>query len=709
MSTLTTPLGEPLVRVEGREKVTGAARYAAERAPAGCLHAWPVPATVAKGRVTAVHRDAALAEPGVVAVLAHDNAPRLGDAGDATLAVLQSPRVAHRGQYVAVVVAETFEAARAGAAALRLEYAREPHDVLLRPGHPATYTPGTVNGGYPATRERGDCEAALASAPVRVDAVYRTPALHNHPMEPHASTAVWDGGLLTVHDSNQGSTLVRHVLAGLFGIAPGDVTVVTEHVGGAFGSKGTPRPHLVLAVMAARETGRPVKLAVPRPQMAAVVGHRPPIEQRLRIGAGHDGRITAIEHTVLTCTSTLKEFVEQAATPTRAMYAAPNSRTTHRVVRLDVPTPSWMRAPGECPGMFALESAMDELAAACRLDPIELRVRNEPTTEPDTGRPFTSRHLVECLREGARRFGWAERDPRPGLRRRGRYLLGSGVAASGYPGYIQPCRAEATALPPDGTAPHGGYRVRVNATDLGTGARTVLTQVAAHALRVPVDRVRVEIGRSDLPAAPVAGGSTGTASWGWAVDKACCDLRRRLDGRTGPLPADGLTAAADTEEDVAATGAHARRAFGAQFAEVEVDVDTGETRVRRLLGVFAAGRILNARTARSQLIGGMTMGLSMALLEGSTMDPAFGDHTERDLALYHVATCADVRDIEAHWIEEDDPRVNPLGVKGIGEIGIVGTAAAVANAVHHATGVRVRDLPVRPGTLLQAMPRTRPE
>jgi xanthine dehydrogenase YagR molybdenum-binding subunit len=697
MSTLTTPLGEPLARVEGPEKVTGTARYAAEHTPAGCLHAWPVPATAAKGRVTAVDRDAALAEPGVVAVLAHDNAPRLGDAGDATLAVLQSPRVAHRGQYVAVVVAETLEAARAGAAALRLEYAREPHDVLLREDHPGAYTPETVNGGYPATRERGDCDAALAAAPVRVDAVYRTPAFHNHPMEPHASTAVWEGGRLTVHDSNQGSTTVRHTLAELFGIAPGDVTVITEHVGGGFGSKGSPRPNVVLAALAARATGRPVKLAVPRPQMAAVVGHRPPLRQRLRIGAGRDGRITAIEHTVLTCTSTIKEYVEQAATPTRSMYAAPNSRTTHRVVRLDVPTPSWMRAPGECPGMYALESAMDELAAACRLDPIELRVRNEPTADPDTGRTFTSRHLVECLREGARRFGWAERDPRPGRRRAGRYLLGSGVAASTYPAYLQPSRAEATALPT------GGHRVRVNATDIGTGARTVLTQIAAHALRVAVDRVRVEIGRSDLPAAPVAGGSMGTASWGWAVDKACRALREAVDGHPGPLPADGLTVAADTEDEVGAAGAHARRAFGAQFAEVQVDTGTGEVRVRRLLGVFAAGRILNARTARSQFLGGMAMGLSMALLEGSTMDPVFGDHTERDLALYHVATSADVPAIEVHWIDEDDPRLNPMGSKGIGEIGIVGTAAAVGNAVHHATGVRVRELPIRPGELLQAM------
>jgi xanthine dehydrogenase YagR molybdenum-binding subunit len=418
----------------------------------------------------------------------------------------------------------------------------------------------------------------------------------------------------------------------------------------------------------------------------------------VRIGADRDGAISALAHEIATRTSTVQEFVEQAAVPARVMYTSPNSRTTHRVVALDVPTPSWMRAPGECPGMFALESAMDELADACGVDPVELRIRNEPAVEPDSGRPFSSRNLVACLREGARRFGWHDRDPRPGVHREGRLLLGTGVASATYPVLVMPASAEARA------EPDGGFTVRINATDIGTGARTVLGRIAADALGVAADRVRAQVGRSDLPDASVAGGSSGTASWGWAVHKACRELRHLIDREHGgTVPAEGLAATADISDDIAAGHEYARHAFGACFAEVQVDVDTGESRVRRLLGVFAAGHILNPHTARSQFIGGMTMGLGMALLEGSTTDPRFGDHVERDLAMYHLACCADVPDIEAHWIDEDDPHLNPMGCKGIGEIGIVGTAAAITNALHHATAHRFRTLPVHPDTVLTVL------
>ncbi|MFF7177071.1 molybdopterin cofactor-binding domain-containing protein [Streptomyces sp. NPDC008121] len=688
-------LGSDVPRREARLKVTGAARYAAEHTPPGCAYAWPVPATVARGRVTAVHSDAALALPGVQAVLSHTNAPRLGTPDDPTLAVLQDDRVPHRGWYVAVVVADTPENARAAAEALGVEYATEEHDVRLRADHPGLYTPEEANGGHPAVRERGDFDAAFDAADVRVDATYTMTAQHNHPMEPHAATAWWDDeGRLTVHDSSQGSTTVRDTLAGLFGLPSEAITVVSEHVGGGFGSKGTPRPHVVLAAMAARHTGLPVKLALPRPHLAAVVGHRAPTVQRVRIGAGGDGVITALAHEIVTHTSTVKEFVEQAAVPARTMYTSPAGRTVHRVVALDVPTPSWMRAPGEASGMYALESAMDELAVATGIDPVELRVRNEPDTEPDSGRPFSSRHLVECLREGARRFGWDRRDPRPGVRREGDLLLGTGVAAATYPVLVSPSTAAAHA------APDGTYTVRVNATDIGTGARTVLAQIAADALGAPVESVRVEIGSSGLPDASLAGGSSGTASWGWSVHKACAELAGKLRGHSGALPPDGLSATADTAEEAGRETPYARHAFGAHFAEVQVDTVTGEVRVRRLLGVYAAGRVLNPRTARSQFIGGMTMGIGMALTETSSLDAAFGGFTERDLASYHVPSCADVPAIEAHWLEEDDPHLNPMGSKGIGEIGIVGTAAALANAVHHAVGVRLRDLPLTPDRLL---------
>lgn len=695
MSQAPSPLGSPVVRREGRDKVTGAARYATEHTPPGCLHGWPVPATIAHGRVTAVGTEEALALPGVRAVLTHDNAPALKEPDDPTLAVLQDDRVPHRGWYVALVVADTLEQARAGAQALRISYATVPHDVLLTAEHAGLYTPETVNGGYPAVRERGDAERAFAAAPVQIDATYTVGPLHNHPMEPHATTARWaDDGHLTVHDSSQGSTTVRDSLAAAFGLRPQQITVVCEHVGGGFGSKGTPRPQTVLAAMAARHTGRPVKLALPRRQMAAVVGHRAPTVQRIRLGAEDDGTLASVIHEAVTHTSTVKEFVEQAAVPARVMYGSAHSRTTHRVAALDVPTPSWMRAPGEAPGMFALESAMDELASALGMDPVELRLRNDPVDEPDSGHPFSSRGLAACLEEGAERFGWRDRDPRPAVREEGPLLIGTGVASATYPVYVMPSAASAHA------APDGSYHVRVNATDIGTGARTVLAQVAAEALGTEVTNVTIDIGNSDLPDAPLAGGSSGTASWGWAVHKASTALLRLLDERTGPLPPEGLTVHADTGPEVSPGSPYARHAFGAHFAEVAVDARTGETRVRRMLGVFAAGRILNPRTARSQFIGGMTMGIGMALTEASALDPAFGDFTETDLALYHVPVSADVPRIEARWIEEDDPHLNPMGSKGIGEIGIVGAAAAVGNAVRHATGVRLRTLPLTPDTLL---------
>ncbi|MDJ0385629.1 xanthine dehydrogenase family protein molybdopterin-binding subunit [Streptomyces sp. G-G2] len=684
-----TALGTPTGRAEGRDKVTGAARYALDRRPPGCAYAWPVPATIARGRVTAVDTSAALRAPGVRAVLTPYDAPRLGSSDDPTLQLLQDLRVPHRGWYVALAVADTLEGARAAAADVRVSYAAEPHDVQVTADHPDAYTPDQANGGHPAHREQGDPDAVFAAADLRVDTVYSVPPLHNHPMEPHAATAEWDAGRghLTVYDSSQGSGPVRAALAGLFDLPEDHITVVSEHVGGGFGSKGTTRPHVVLAAMAARHTGRPVKLALPRADLPATVGHRAPTLHRLRLSARPDGTLTSLSHEVTTHTSRVREFVEQAAVPARVMYAVPDVRTTHRVVELDVPTPSWMRAPGEAPGMYALESTMDELAGTLGIDPIELRLRNEPASEPDSGRPFSSRHLVECLREGADRFGWAEhRTPR----REGPLLRGTGVAAATYPVLISPSTARARAHP-DGT-----YTVEVNATDIGTGARTVLAQVAADALGVPLASVTALVGHTGLPAASLAGGSSGTASWGWAVHDACDALAARLARHHGPLPPGGLSASADTTRSAQQKSPYARHAFGAHFADVQVDTVTGEVRVRRLLGVYAAGRILNPTTARSQFRGGMVMGLGMALTEHSTLDPAFGDFAERDLAGYHIPVNADVPAIEAHWIEEHDKHLNPMGSKGIGEIGIVGTAAAIGNAVSHATGRRLRELPLTP-------------
>jgi xanthine dehydrogenase YagR molybdenum-binding subunit len=677
-----------LARVEGLDKVTGRARYAFEYEAEGAAYAWPVTATIAHGSVLSVDADAVVGRDGVLAVLWHDNAPRLHEPSP-FLAVLQSPEVAFRGQLVALVVALTQEAAREAAARLPIRYDVLPHDTLLTPSHPSMFEPEKVETAADGDSVIGDPDQAFESSAVRVDVTYTTPAEHNNPMEPHASTATWDGDQLTVEDSNQGGQIVRQSLAGVFRLRPEDVRVVNPHVGGGFGSKGTPRPNVVLAAMAARVVDRPVKIALTRQHLFSLVGYRTPTIQRMRLGADADGVLQSLSHDVAEQTATVTEFAEQSALISRVMYSAAHRRTAHRLATLDVPIPSWMRAPGECPGSFALESAMDELAVATGVDPVELRIRNEPPVDPERGVPFSSRHLVECLRAGAERFGWVDRDPRPRQRRTGRWLVGAGVASSTYPFQVAPATARVS------VSPDGAYTVAINAADIGTGARTALLQVAADTLGVPPEHVTILIGDTRLPRAGIAGGSMGTNSWGWAVEKASSKLRARIDGAGGVVPPEGLEATEGTADDVKQQigGDYSRNAFGAQFAEVWVDADSGEIRVPRMVGVFAAGRIINASTARSQLIGGMTMGLSMALHEEGLMDARFGDYANHDLATYHIAANADVGEIEVSWLEEDDPHLGPTRTKGIGEIGIVGAAAAIGNAVYNATGTRLRDLP----------------
>ncbi|MFC5288670.1 xanthine dehydrogenase family protein molybdopterin-binding subunit [Actinokineospora guangxiensis] len=679
---MSPAIGADLTRRDGIRKVTGTATYAYETsaedtgvkaAPAYCHF---VQSTVAKGRITGIAASAARAEPGVLAVLAAGEAERLADTEDRELAVLQDHAVGFRGQVVAVVVAETPETARHAAGLVAVEYAEDEHSADLASA--PTYKPEEVNAGFPTDTSDGDVEAALAEASARVEQTYSTAMYHNNPIEPHATTALWTGGALTLWDSTQGVHSVRQIIRKVFGIE--DVRVVCPFVGGGFGSKGEPHAHVVLAAMAARAVpDRPVKVALTRQQMFALAGYRPPTIQRMRLGADRDGRLTALSLDVVEMSSRTKEYAEQTAVPARMMYATPNRATTHRLAALDVPVPSWMRAPGECPGMFGPEVAMDELAEALGMDPIELRVRNEPETDPDSGLPYSSRNLVRCLREGAERFGWERR--RTGVV--DGWRVGSGVAASVYPVHRMP---ESTVRI---TYAAGRYLVEIGAADLGTGTWTTLAQIAADALGVPVRDVEVRIGDTDYPVASVAGGSSGMTTWGSAAYAAAEAFRREH----GDDPADGESAEGSVPENPASEK-YAMFAFGAQFAEVGVHADTGEIRVRRLHGTFAAGRVINPRTARSQFIGGMTMGLSMALHEQSVLDPRTGHVVNHDLAEYHIAVNADIADIQAHWIDEHDPHVNPMGSKGIGEIGIVGTAAAVANAVHAATGVRVRDLPI---------------
>nr|BFD86217.1 xanthine dehydrogenase family protein molybdopterin-binding subunit [Streptomyces sp. Xyl84] len=698
-TTVQGAVGTAHTRVEGRDKVTGAARYAGEIPFADLAHGWLVLSTVARGRIRSVETAPVLAMPGVLTVLHHGNAPRLktdfigmlGTPPDPTCTLFQNDRVAHLGWPVALVVAETSEQAREAAEALVVHYEQEPHDTEFSADRTDAYA---LEGHMPAVVEKGDLEAELAASAVALDQQYTTPEEHHSMMEPHAATALWDGGRLEVVDSNQGATWVVGELANLFSLDPSAVRVRSEHVGGGFGSKGV-RVHQVGAVMATTVLHRPVRVVLTRRQMFSLTGYRSPTAQRIRLGADADGRLRALEHLSLNQTSSVHEFVESCAAPSRVMYDADAHRTAHRIVRLDVPTPTFMRAPGEAPGSFALESALDELAEKCGLDPIELRRRNEPERGPASGLPFSGRNLEACFREGARRFGWADRDPRPGVRREGRWLLGTGMAAASFPSGAGPSTAIVTAEA-DGT-----FTVRIAAADIGTGARTALVLIAADALATTPDKVRVRIGDSDFGPAMIAGGSMGTRSWAWAVTAAAGELRERLALGTD-IPPEGITVRSDTTEAVGALARKERHSFGAQFAEVAVDVTTGEVRVRRMLGIFAAGKIVNPLTARNQLVGGMIWGISMALHEEAVRDRASGGLYGADLAGYHVATHADVPPlIEADWVDDPDPD-DPVGIKGVGEIGIVGAAAAVANAVWHATGVRHRHLPIRPDRVLQA-------
>ena len=692
-------IGSSPHRLDGHAKVTGSAPYAYEQEVTDAAYAFPLRASVARGTVARIDTARAEAAEGVIAVLTHHNAPRLADTEDGELTVLQSPEVAFRGQFIGVVVAETPETARHAASLVDVAYDELPHETELRGDRTDLYTPRQVNPVFPADTEEGDPERALATAQFTVDETYRTPMEFNNPMEPHTSVAIWergaDGERLTLYDSTQGPHTVRTTLAPVFGLPPERVHVVSPHVGGGFGSKGMPHAHNVLAGLAARAAwGRPVKLALTRQQMFSLAGHRTPTEQRLRLGADSAGQLTAISHDVVEHTSRIKEFAEQTAVPTRMMYAAHNRRTSHRLAALDVPVPSWMRAPGEAPGMYAVEVAMDELASVCGLDPVELRVRNDPRVDPESGKPWSGRHLTQCLRTGAARFGW-DRRTAPGTRREGDWLVGLGVAASTYPGYAS---SGSVASVEYGRESGGAERftVRIGAADLGTGAWTVLTQIAADALGCPTGSVRLEIGDTALPSATVAGGSSGTTSWGSTIVGAA----RAFRAEHGDAPAPGAYAESGMP-DIPERKRHSVHSFGAHFVEARVHADTGEVRVPRMLGVFSAGRIINPTLARSQFIGGMTMGLSMALHEVGVLDHRTGHVVNHDFAEYHVPSCADVRDIDATWLDEEDPYSNPMGSRGIGEIGIVGSPSAVVNAVYNATGIRVRDVPVTPDKLLR--------
>jgi len=697
-SDLAGPIGRPLDRVDGPLKVTGRAKYAyeyASQAEAAC--GFIVSAAIAKGRVVGVDvRDAERAS-GVLLVLTQDNAPPQTPWGPVDLPdrfaraepALDSDAVRYFGFPVAFVVAETFEQARAAAALVRPRYAPASGEYDLHAAAPHAVNPGTIDGGAPADTAVGDFEAVFAAAPAKIDAHYTTPYQHSAPMEPHASMAFWEGEMLTVCTAAQLTTSPREGLARTLNIPPENVRIITRYIGGGFGNKLPYFVDVTLAAIGARMLRRPVKVAMTRPQVFNITTHRSASEQRVRLGADRQGRLTAYGQDALVQSARFDTFTEPVSLAARSLYAAPNRLTRHRRAGLDLSRSDSMRGPGDAIGLLALECAMDELAETLVLDPGQLRLRNDTQLEPEQHKPFSSRHLAECLREGAARFGWDKRVPKPASVRDGPWLVGMGVASAIRGDLLKHASARAR-LESDGR-----LTVELAMTDIGTGTYTILTQIAAETMQLPVDRVTVRLGDTNFPPTDGSGGSWGAATSGAAVLAACRKLKAGLP--SGITEAEGSVTPADLDNN------YAHDAFGAHFAEVAVHRDTGEVRVRRMLGVFAAGHILNAKTARSQMIGGMTWGIGSALMEGNQVDLRYGSFINQDLASYHVAVNADIGAIEAILLDEADPHGSPLGSKGLGELGICGAGAAVINAIYNATGARIRDIPATPDKLLPAL------
>ena len=726
-------IGAPLDRVDGPLKVCGQAHYTGDLSLPHMAHAVLVTSNIASGRVLHIDSSAALQAPGVVAVITHANAMQLPQDGKAAvqppegrvLSLLQDDRVAYSNQPIAVVVAETIEQANGAAGLVRVTYERAAALVDFEAERGHAYPPDKVNGAPPDTT-RGDIDAGLAAAAHRVDAAFTTPFQHHNPMEPHATLASWDGEKLSIEDSTQYVAGVRKTLAKTFGIAPELVHVRSSFVGGAFGGKGSAWSHVILAAMASRQLARPVRLVLQRPQLFGPVGGRPRTAQTVRIGADADGHLTALEHQSTSTTSVLEDWVESSAVVTRMLYASPAVTTSHRLVKLNVGTPTFQRAPGESTGMFALESAMDEMAIAAGLDPIEFRLRNDARRDEQKDTPYSSKALTECYRLAAEKIVWSRRSATPGALRDGHWQVGLGCASATRPAKRSPCAARVR-ITADGRA-----LVSSSTAELGTGTYTVMAQVAADALGLPVERVRFELGDTRLPEAPISAGSMTMESVGSAIDAACAEARGRLiaraiadpdsplhgasadgvvieDGwlrlRTGDGPRDNVAVLLSRGggTPVVADGSSkpgeedkqfSMNSFGAVFAEVHVDRDLGIIRVPRIVGRFGAGRIINAKTAHSQLLGGVVWGLGMALTEESVLDPRSGRFVNANLAEYHVMVNADIGDIDVAFVDEVDPHVNSLGAKGLGEVSMTGVTGAVANAIHNATGKRIRDLPI---------------
>jgi len=747
-------IGQGIDRLDGRLKVTGQATYSAEHKLPRLAYGVMVLSTVPKGRITALDSAAIERMPGVMLVMTHRNAPRLpkqkeaGKSGgkegkeqskpdnkqqppNPKLSLLQDDRVEYNAQPIAVVVADTFEHARDAARRLQVRYATAPAQLDFQRAKLQARRPEPQPERPPETG-RGNAARSLQSAQTKLDVTFTTPMENHNPLEPHATIAAWDGDGLTLYDSTQNVSGVRRTAAQNLGIDPEKVRVVCPFVGGGFGSKGTTWSHVILAAMASRMAGVPVKLVLERTQMYGPVGARPLTEQHLRLGANRDGKLLAVTHDTISSTSFVDDFVEPCTAVTRKAYASDSLQTSQRLATLNVGVPTYMRAPGESSGSFALESAMDELAYALNMDPVELRLANYAEKDPEKDIPWSSKSLRECYRAGAERFGWSRRQAAPGSMRAGRTQVGWGMATAAYPANRKGAKASAT-MGADGTVV-----VRSGTHDLGTGTYTVMSQIAADGLGLPVSRIRFELGDTRLPEAPVSGGSQTVASVGPAVYQAAQALRDKLIatalGDSGSAlhglntndvdAADGwLVAKADPQRRDAMSAVvtrnggkpivgeasaeqgdekkrYAMQAFGAVFVEVHVDPDLGTIRVPRIVGAYGVGRVINRKTTHSQLMGGIVWGIGMGLMEKTEMDWRVGRAVNANLADYHVPVNADIGSIDIIVVDEEDKHINELGAKGVGEIGITGVAAAIANAIYHATGKRIRDLPITPDKLI---------
>ncbi|WP_232631072.1 xanthine dehydrogenase family protein molybdopterin-binding subunit [Methylobacterium sp. Leaf118] len=706
-------VGRPIDRIDGRLKVTGRAAYAYEtRELKNPAYGFVVEAGIARGRIRSLDVSAAKRAPGVLLVMTHETVPDQGEKKEQVFPQLQGREIRFHGQPIAFVVAQSFEQARAAAALVRADYEVQTPDASLKAARPTAVEPKPAQ--TPPDSQLGDFDGAFAAASVTLDVEYTTPVQIHAQMEPHATIASWesgpDGERVTLYTANQMLNRGQTSLASVLGLKPENVRLVSHYIGGGFGAKLQPQPEAILSALASKSLQRPVKVALTRQQEFHVATHRSDTIQCIRLGADPTGRLTAIAHESWSATAPGDVFFETSAVVTRSLYAAQNRLTRHRLANLNVPIASAMRAPGEAVGQLAFECAMDELAERLGIDPIELRIRNEPEQDPEKKVPFSTRQLVACMREGAQRFGWDRRGP-TGATRDGRWQVGMGMAAASRLNPLMPSQASVR-LNPDGT-----LTVRMAMTDIGTGTYTILAQIAGAMMGLPVERIRVEIGDTAYPKAAGSGGSFGAGSAGSALYVACDNLRTSLlqaAGLTaeGAVFADGRVTSGNrsaTLTDLAgAQGVEAKgeikpgamkeqfsqHAFGAHFAEVGVDAETGEIRLRRMLGVFTGGRILNQKTARSQAIGGMIFGIGAALMESVETDTRTGHFVNHDLAEYHIPAHADVPAIDAVFLPELDDKANPLKSKGLGEVSICGAGAAVANAVHNATGLRIRDYPL---------------